>query len=60
MSIEGVVARTGEKILTGKCVQCKRKNSMIVSDNKTAAEGLNKIKRIFWISAEAGKKQLLY
>ena len=45
------------KLLTGKCVICNRKKTMIVSDNVIQAEGLGSFfKKLGKISAKAGKK----
>ena len=48
--------KTGKdtKLLVGKCVICKRKKSMIVSDNTIQAEGLGDFLR------NLGKKAFLY
>ena len=51
--------KTGKeiKLLTGKCVICNRKKTMIVSDNVIQAESLgNFFKNLGKISAKAGKK----
>ena len=45
------------KLLVGQCSICKRKKSMIVSDNTIQAEGLGDFfKNMGKISAKAGKK----
>ena len=38
LSIEGDVAKTGRKLLIGKCVKCNRKKSMFVNENTIQAE----------------------
>ena len=51
--------KTGKeiKLLVGKCMVCKRKKSMIVSDNTIQAESLNSFfKNLGKISSKPGKK----
>ena len=51
--------KTGKeiKLLVGKCMDCNRKKSMIVSDNTIKAEGLGSFfKNLGKISSKAGKK----
>ena len=51
--------KTGKeiKLLVGKCMDCNRKKSMIVSDNTIKAEVLGSFfKNLGKISSEAGKK----
>ena len=50
--------KTGKeiKLLVGKCMDCNRKKSMIVSDNTIKAEGLGSFfKNLGKISSKAGK-----
>ena len=51
--------KTGKeiKLVVGKCMDCNRKKSMIVSDNTIKAEGLGSFfKNLGKISSRAGKK----
>ena len=55
-TMEGASTKTDHELLVGKCVQCNRKKSMIVSDNAAAPEYLNEFfKNSRRSSAKAGK-----
>ena len=55
-SIGDDVRKTGQKLITGKCVECNRKKLMNVIDHKIATEGLNELFKFFdGVYAEADK-----
>ena len=57
VKIYGDITPKGSKVLIGYCSVCKRKKSMIVTDNTIKAEGLGSFfKNLGKISARAGKK----
>ena len=57
INIKGDVTSNGRKMLIGSCAICKRKKSMIVSDNTIKAEGLGDFfKNLGKTSVKVGKK----
>ena len=57
IGIEGDVTKTGQKMLTGSCVECIGKQSLFVSDNSIQAKGIgNFFKDVRKNSASVGKK----